>query len=59
MSAPTAPAPLFSFEVKCTCAHCGMVLHSSLSSTEEQFKQATAKALTASELHDCKGGPKA
>ena len=59
MSAPTAPPVNIGFEIKCTCHTCGMVLHSSLSSTEEQFRQNSAKALTAAELHDCRGGPKA
>jgi len=58
MSTPAPPAPLFGFELTVTCANCNKVVHTSLSSSEQQFKEESAKAVTASELHDCRGGPK-
>jgi hypothetical protein len=53
----TVPAAI-KWELKCSCDTCKKVLHESLSSSEEQFRENSAKAMTASELHDCKGAPK-
>jgi hypothetical protein len=53
-----APPPTFQFIVKCKCDACGKEIVNATATTEEDFKEASAKALTASELHDCKATPK-
>jgi len=58
MSAPTAPLPAFNFALKCVCDLCSKELYDVVCHTEQEVKEHTAKMLTASELHDCKAGPK-
>src|SRR5262245_36424345 len=58
MSTPTAPTPSFQFTASCKCMTCNKELFAATCATEQDFKEASAKALTASELHDCKGSPK-
>jgi len=58
MSAPTAPPKDLQFSVSVHCATCNKDLYASTSSDEHTFRQETAKAITASELHDCRSGPK-
>jgi hypothetical protein len=58
MSSPTPPAPSFDFEVSCDCNNCGETVYEFTAHSEQEFKEASAKALTASELHDCKGSAK-
>lgn len=59
MSAPTAPAPMIGYTIDVKCDTCQKDLHHSLSSSEQQFRENSARAITAAELHDCKSGPKA
>jgi hypothetical protein len=58
MSAPTAPAPAISYALKVTCTTCNTVLYDRTMSTEADFRAESAKALTVSELHDCRSDPK-
>jgi hypothetical protein len=58
MSTPTTPPPSFEFHITCFCLTCGRQVASSTSTTEQDAKDAFMKAVTASELHDCKPAPK-
>jgi hypothetical protein len=54
----TVPTPEPEFTIRIDCLTCGKEVFGLVTKSEDEAKEGFARALTASELHDCKSSPK-
>jgi hypothetical protein len=51
-------APTVEYHVSVKCPTCHKQIFKATTTSEKEFKTEATKALSAGELHDCKGAPK-